>query len=461
MNPNSSLHHPNRRDFLRSASVAAGGMTLAGSFAGALRADEPQNGPAKKLKVAAVITEFTYRSHAHVILENFLKPYLFNGQITDPGCEVVGLYVDQFPAGDMSRQVAKDYKFTIYPTIAGALCSGGKQLAVDAVLSIGEHGNYPVNAKGQREYPRKRFFDEIVAVFRSSGRAVPVYNDKHLSYRWDWAKEMYDTAKELKFGLMAGSSVPLAERRPPLELPADAPIVEALSIHGGGVESYDFHGLEVLQSMVEARRGGETGVARVRFLAGEPLWKAADDGQWSPQLAAAALAADFGPDHDLARAVLARGKTPKGEAVDAHAILLEYRDGLRGTALRLPTGGGTRWQFACQLKGEEKPRATSYYVGPWDNRNLFKALSHAIQTHFRAGRAPYPVERTLLTTGVLDAAMDSRVAAGKPIETPQLAISYQPRDFRAMREMGATWKIITEGTPQPPGIEPAPTKSSG
>ena len=106
-------------------------------------------------------------------------------------------------------------------------------LAVDAVLSIGEHGKYPVNAKGQPEYPRKRFFDEIVAVFQRSGRVVPVFNDKHLSYRWDWAQEMYDTARQLKIPLMAGSSVPLAERRPPLELAAGAKISRRSSIHGG------------------------------------------------------------------------------------------------------------------------------------------------------------------------------------------------------------------------------------
>ncbi len=347
----------NRRDFLRSASAAAGGALLAAPLAGALVAGERAKDSGQKLKVAAVITEFTYRSHAHVILENFLKPYLFNGKITDPGCDVVSLYVDQFPAGDMARKVAQDYKFTIYPTIAEALCTGGKQLAVDAVLSIGEHGNYPMNAKGQREYPRKRFFDEIVAVFRTSGRTAPVFSDKHLSYRWDWAKEMYDTARKMNFPLMAGSSVPLAERRPPLELPASAPIVEAVSIHGGGVESYDFHGLEVLQSMVEARRGGETGVAHVHFLTGEPLWKAADDGLWSPALAAAALAAEFGPDHELVKTALARGKKLNGDAVDAHAILLDYRDGLRGAALRLPTGGGT---LALRLPIEGRRQAAGH-----------------------------------------------------------------------------------------------------
>ena len=103
----------------------------------------------RKLRVAAVVTEFTYRSHAHVILENFLEPYLFNGKKTDPGMEVVSLYVDQFPRGDMARDVAAEYGITIYPTIAEALRAGGDRLAVDAVLSIGEHGKYPTNAKGQ------------------------------------------------------------------------------------------------------------------------------------------------------------------------------------------------------------------------------------------------------------------------------------------------------------------------
>jgi hypothetical protein len=92
-------------------------------------------------------------------------------------------------------------------------------------------------------------------------------------------------------------------------------------------------------------------------------------------------------------------------------------------------------------------------VGPWQNRNLFKALSHAIQTHFRQRQAPYPVERTLLTTGILDAAMDARLA-GQPVDTPQLAWSYPPQDFRAMREMGATWKIITDDMKEPAGFEP-------
>src|SRR5437773_10481521 len=323
-----------RREFIQRGAKAAGGLLLsAGLPAPAFAAGN------KRLKVGAVITAFTYRSHAQCILENFVAPYLFNGKWISPGMDVVGLYADQFPDGELGRAFATKHNIPIYKTIAEALCLGGDKLAVEAVLSIGEHGDYPLNEKGQREYPRKRLFDEIVAVFRRSGKVAPVFSDKHLSYRWDWAKEMYDTAQAMRIPFMAGSSVPLAQRRPPLELPARAKIEEAVSIHGGGVESYDFHGLEVLESMIEARRGYETGVARVQFLQGDALWKAAEDGLWSPPLAQAALDAEPNSGRPPARELI---RPPKAGDTAApfvsHGILLHYRDGLAAIVLAGATG---------------------------------------------------------------------------------------------------------------------------
>jgi len=430
----------NRREFL---ATAAGAACLAG---GMLRAEE-----VKRPRVAAVITEFTHRSHAHVILENFLEPYYFNGQLTDPGVDLVSLYVDQFPQNrDMARAVARQYKLPIYQTVAEALTCGGKELAVDGVLSIGEHGSYPLTDRGQVMYPRKRFFDEIVEVFRQSGRVVPLFNDKHLSYRWDWSVEMMDVVDELKIPFMAGSSVPLAQRRPPLEMPANAEIEEAISIHGGPLEAYDFHGLEVLQSLVEARRGGETGVAEIQLVEGDDVWKAADEGRWTYPLAEAAMRAAT-PDFkgDLKKFI----EPADGQRYAPHAILIKYKDGLKATVLRVGQIH-SRWNFACRIKGEAEPRATSFHVGPWRNRNLFKALSHAIQTMIRTGQPPYPAERTHLVTGMLAFAMDSRFAGHKLLATPQLNVAYAPRDFRDMREMGESWKIITEEMPEPDGISP-------
>lgn len=412
-------------------------------------------GGGKKLKVAAIVTAFFHRSHAHVILENFLVPYLFNGEVIDPRehFEIASLYVDQFGTRrrpDMARPVAAEFGIPLHETVTGALTLGGDDLAVDAVLMIGEHGDYPFNEKGQELYPKRRFFDEIVSVFEKSGRSVPVYSDKHLSHSFAEAREMVDTAKRLDFGLMAGSSVPLAERRPPMDPPAGSRIAAAVSIHGGPLERYGFHGLEVLQSIVETRAGGETGVASVRYLEGESLWRAADDGSWSEDLANLALRAEMGPGAPPLRRLLTR---PGFAGTPPHGFLLRYRDGLRAIVLKIGVSG-IRWDFACRLDGRAEPLSTYFHGGPWDNRNLFKALAHAIQSHFLTGKPPCPVERTLLAGGALEAAIDSKIAGGAEIATPHLEFAHETRDFSAYREMGKTWETITEDTPQPPGIEP-------
>jgi hypothetical protein len=431
-------HLLSRRHFLAAAGLSSSSLLLPESFA--------EEKPARP-KVAAIYTLFRHRSHAHVILEKFLRPYLFNGKRIQPPVDVVSFYADQIAKeGDMTQEVAKQFKIPVHKTIEGALTLGGKNLAVDAVLSIGEHGVYPVSKLGQVEYPRKRFFDEIVAVMRRSNRFVPLFNDKHLSYRWDWAREMVDTCQKHRIPFMAGSSVPLAQRIPAMELAAGANIEEAVSIHGGPLEIYDFHGLEVLQSLVEFRKGGETGIRSIEFLTGDALWQAEKKGRWSLRLAEAAMRAEFGNKiPDLRQQI--KGEKP----AQAHAILLTYRDGFRATVLKIGFSA-TRWNFACKLAGDKRI-ATRFHVGPWRNRCLFMALSHAIQDDFVRRRAPYPAERTLLTTGALEAAMHSRSRKGRIERTDHLDVAYQPRDFRAMREMGASWKVM-ENAQEIPGINP-------
>src|SRR5262249_36517300 len=152
----------------------------------------------------------------------------------------------------------------------------------------------------------------------------------------------YDFCQKNRLPLMAGSSVPLAQRRPELEIPAGSAFEEAVSIHGGGVESYDFHGLEVLQSFVEPRKGGETGVASVEFLSGDALFAAAKQGRWSLRLAEAAMATEFKQVPDLARPIAGE------KAVEPHGLVITYRDGFRATVLKIGANS-VRWNFACKL----------------------------------------------------------------------------------------------------------------
>jgi hypothetical protein len=280
---------------------------------------------------------------------------------------------------------------------------------------------------------------------------VPVFNDKHLSYRWDWCREMVETAREMKFPLMAGSSVPLAHRRPPMDLPKDAAIDEAVSIHAGPLEMYDFHGLEVLQSLVESRRGGETGVRRIEQLEGDAVWDMYKSGRRTLALAAEAMTREFGHSVGPLRDFV---EPRDGKRHEPRAILIDYRDGLRATVLALGLGS-TRWNFACRLVNDSRTFSTYLNPGPWENRNLFKALAHAIQSMVKTGRAPYPVERTLLTSGMLAAAMDSRFRNHAPVETPELDVAYRGEDFSEFRENGESWKMLAADTPEPRGMDSA------
>ncbi|MGE0759621.1 MAG: hypothetical protein AB7O38_21570 [Pirellulaceae bacterium] len=410
-----------------------------------------------RVRVAAVFTVLRFRSHAFNILENMFGPYLFRGEQHAPRVEIVSMYADQRPKDDMSREVGQRFGVPVFKTIEEALCVGGTSLACDAVLLIGEHGEYPFNDRGQHLYPRKQFFDQAVGVMERQNRFVPIFNDKHLSYRWDWAEQMYGTARRYGIPMLAGSSVPLAERRPLLELPAEPEFDEAVAIHGGGFESYDFHGLELLQSMVESRRGGESGIAEVELLSGE-AYEQAKNRRWSQTLVEAALAAEKNAGARRQPRPTGGVMTPAaGPRVELphprgpYAICVKYQDGFRGTVLSL-SGGSDRWLFAAKLRGESEPRAASWYNGPWGNRCLFMALTHAIEHLFVHRQEPYPLERTLLTTGALEASVRS-YHEHRAIATPHLARAYRASDWSAFRENGASWRLIDPDKPQPLKIE--------
>ena len=230
-------------------------------------------------RIAIVATVYKYLSHAQHMGDRFLVGYPYAGTWHHPGMKVVSLYVDQKPEGDLSAARAKEFGFEVYPSIGEALRCGGKELAVDAVLVIGEHGDYPRNEKGQVLYPRYEFFQQVTAVFEKDGRAVPVYNDKHLSYSFEKAKAMVESSRRLRFPMLAGSSIPVTWRLPSIDLPLGCDIEDALMVGEGGSDAMDFHALEGLQCMVERRRGGETVLGQSNcwraMLCGRPARQAA------------------------------------------------------------------------------------------------------------------------------------------------------------------------------------------
>jgi len=379
-------------------------------------------------QIAVITTVYRYLSHAQHIADRFLVGYPHNGEWHRPDMKVVALYVDQKPPDDLSAHRAQEFGFRVYPTIAEALRCGGDRLAVDAVLIIGEHGDYPRNEKGQILYPRYEFFQQCVEVFEKDGRAVPVYNDKHLSYSFEKAKWMVEASKRLKFPMLAGSSLPVTWRLPDLELPLDCEIESALMVGEGGSDPMDFHALEAMQCMVERRKGGETGVKAVQMIEGEAVWRVGEQGRWSKPMLSAALSRSDTP----LGLTLVDGRTQdlvgSGEleklAKSPAAYFIDYNDGLQCTLLMLD-GALRDFNFAARLRASQGTVSTQFFLSPVPNVTYSACLVSKIEEMFRTGQAPYPVERTLLTSGVLEACLTSRLQDHQRLETPQLAVRYR------------------------------------
>lgn len=401
-----------RRDFLRGSVFTTGSLiALGGGLPAALAGQGREN-----LRIAAIVTEYRPWSHADVICGKFIQGFKLDITPHWTPIPIRTMYVDQFPESDMSRSLSKQYGFSIVNSIREAILDSDGKIAVDGVLLIGEHGDYPHNERGQHLYPRRRFFEETVAAFADAGEVVPVFSDKHLSARWKDGKWMYEKAQEMGIPLMAGSSLPLTWRRPWLDIPIGTPMDEALSVGYGGIESYGFHALETLQCIVERRGNRETGVVAVQCLEGKAVWDAMEQGRFSRSLLEEAL----------------RRHTPTIEGKfeercpNPTAFFIEYADGFRATCLML-NGLSQQFLFAAKLTGDTDYVSTQFWLQE-PTFGHFDYLSNAIMEMVRTGIPSYPAERTVLTTGILSTAMDSRFEGHRRIEIPDMKIGYQPVD---------------------------------
>jgi hypothetical protein len=379
-------------------------------------------------RIAIVTTIYKYLSHAQHMGDRFLIGYPFNGAWHKPNVKVVSLYVDQKPEGDLSQERAKEFGFNVYPTIAETLRAGTGKLAVDAVLIIGEHGDYPRNEKGQILYPRFEFFSQCAKVFEQDGRTVPVYNDKHLSYSFEKARKMVDTAHSMRFPMLAGSSLPVTWRLPELELPLNCEIADALMVGCGGSDPMDYHALEAMQCMLERRKGGETGIKSVQLIEGDAVWQAGDEGRWSKELLVSALSRSDSPmgltvQDGRTQDMVASGEIRKLTPHPA-AYFIEYRDGLKATLLMVD-GAVKDYMIAIRLKGAKAPVSTQFFLSPIPNVTYSACLVNKIEEMFTTGIAPYPVERTLIVSGMLESCLTSKLQGHTKLETPHLDVRYR------------------------------------
>lgn len=408
----STTFNSSRRRFLETASISIGlGISARGIPLAAMMPVKPA---AKS--VAAIVTIYRKNSHADVLIGKILEGWKQDGG-DGPALVVKSMYVDQFPADDMSVVLAKKHGVRLCKTIREAIELGSGHVAVDGVISVGEHGDYPWNDKQQHLYPRKRFFEEITACMESSGKVVPIFNDKHPGPEWDDAKWMYDRAAKLNVPWMAGSSLVVSTRDPDVTLPFGSELESSIAVGYSGLDIYGFHTLDYLQAIIERRRSPKTGVKWVQNVPINSIPDLIGKGQIDREL----LELGLKSSGTELKSVM------EGDKTDTGVFLVQYLDGLlvpvvmlsgigKGISVVCKTRSGAT--FAARTEERPEPRYPHFAY-------LLKGIEQMIHT----GKPAYPVERTLLAAGILDRALTSRRDGNQRIETPELDIQYTPVDY--------------------------------
>jgi hypothetical protein len=372
------------------------------------------------MKIAVVATAWFPLSHADVIVSRWVQPYPGDdGRGWLPDSEIGSVYLEQRSDRDIGVRFCAKNQLPIFDSVAQALTLGGDSLAVDAVLLIGEHGDYPRNEFGQKLYPRRRLFDEIVKVFRSSGRSVPVFNDKHFSWDFTESGDMLRLAGELGFPLYGGSSLTHCPIAPGCPVHAGESVKEALSLFHGDPDSYGYHSLEFLQAFVERRAGGETGIRAVRA--------------WSGEACRRAIAREI--PEDLFAEALARHGYPRDATVipgllarveDPWLFQLEHHDGFKAHHVLLPKFVS---QWVVAVRAGDGPLRSAVLNGDGGAAAFFAnfaRLNARVQEFFRTKKFPSPPLRTHLVAGALQACLQAAREPGRRHETPHLDFAYHP-----------------------------------
>ncbi|MFD1140940.1 hypothetical protein ACFQ4C_07465 [Larkinella insperata] len=402
-----------RRDMLTLTGMA-GLVSLTGLATGA-----PGQSAPKRPRIACLVTYWgATRSHADWIIAKLMDGYWWEGAHTPSRVEVVSVYMHQLETSTLGQKICKAKNIPIFKTVGEAVTLGGKELAVDGVVIVGEHGEYPTNLKGQWMLPRWWIYQQVVRVFEQSKRSVPVFNDKHLSISWDEAKWMFDKSRELNFPLTGGSSIPTYFRKPEIELAIDTPIQASVVVGGAVDEGALFHCVDVLQAFVERRKGGETGVKAVQCIRGPETWTWTERNPWAGQ---------------LLESVRTRFNLKAGHFQDIekpNVCIVEYND---GTKAAVYNARGVGWTYAGEIKGQPDPAIISMldWPGPFSQYHASNSQPHWITEMMVTGKEPFPAERLLLSTGIVACNMDSNwengrySAVGRRIETPFMNMTYR------------------------------------
>jgi hypothetical protein len=409
-----------RREMLGLTSMA-GLAALTGIVPDAVAQTAPQTA-SRRPRIACLVSYWGLpTSHADWICNKLLDGYWWKGAHTPSQVDVVSVYINQFDTSLLGQKVCKAKNIPIFKTVGEAVTLGGKELAVDGVVIVCEHGNYPTDLKGHWLLPRWWIYQQVMRVFEQSKRSVPVFNDKHLSYNWDDAKWMYDKSRELNFPLSGGSSIPTYFRKPEIYIAPNTPIKNSIVVGASPDEGGIFHCIDTLQAFHDRRKGGETGVKSVQSIRGPETWQWVARTPWANNLLEAVRKSlDLKP-----------GYFQEIKRQQPNVCIVEYNDGTNGAVI---SGDGVGWTYAGEIAGHKDPTIISMgmgdFPGPISQYHASNAYVHWIVEMMLTGKEPFNAERLLLSTGITNYYMDSNwqngvySAVGRRIETPYMNMKY-------------------------------------
>ncbi|HZK82313.1 MAG TPA: hypothetical protein VFC46_14625, partial [Humisphaera sp.] len=167
-------------------------------------------------------------------------------------------------------------------------------------------------------------------------------------------------------------------------------------------------------ALAERRKGGETGIKQIRCIVGDGVWEASGK-EYDPALFDLAM--------EKIQPRIPKGKTLRQAVKEPILFVIDYADGMRANLFTL-NGAVAGWSAAWSDHDGHIAGARMYNeANPGTIR--FDWQMKGVEDMVLTGKPSWPVERTLLSSGILDAALISKRDGGKLLPTPYLMISYQ------------------------------------
>jgi hypothetical protein len=336
-------------------------------------------------KIAFVVEEFALGTPAQQLLDRFLMGYPHEGGFRRlDGCAVAVHLVSGAKPKEIEQR-ENDFGLAYAPELAGALADA------DGVVVVWRGAGARANES------------LLTRVVEQAPAGCACFVHGALAASDAGAREIARAASARRIALAAGATTAVTWRLPEVDVPRGARLRQALIVVQGQFPDAEFEALEGLLPLLERRRGGETGVARVRHFDGSAVWEAGERGLWSWPLLAAALSRSDNPQGDAAvdgrtQDLVGLGLVPR-LARQPRGWVLDHRDGLRSAILVLDGVVGD-YNFALDTVGHGIISAQLYRPRP-PAQQQFSRLAAVVEDYFRTGQPPWPIQRSFFVSGWL------------------------------------------------------------